>query len=209
MSEHGLTLRTEDACTASSLRQRVSSLTAYVTAVWWDGLELWITFSTGSYGRWRELGARTLQWSTGRLRPRVRADMSRLALVTGGAGFIGSHLVGLLVEHGWSVRILDNLDPHVHAVRPSTPTGVQVVRGDVADPDVLEQALEGVSHVVHFAAAVGVGQSMYQISHYCRTNIMGTASLLEALVRRRDSIAKLLVASSMSIYGEGLYWCES
>lgn len=75
-------------------------------------------------------------------------------------------------------------------------------------PTIWERALESVSEVVHFAAAVGVGQSMYEIGHYCQTNVIGTANLLEAVAKRKKSIAKLIVASSMSIYGEGFYWCE-
>ncbi len=134
---------------------------------------------------------------------------SRLVLITGGAGFIGSHLAKSLLEHGWRVRLLDNLDPQVHARDVAAVPGAELVRGDVTDPKVWVGCLDGVTHVVHLAAAVGVGQSMYEISSYCRTNVLGTAQLLESLMRRRDSIEKLLVASSMSIYGEGLYWCES
>ena len=132
-------------------------------------------------------------------------------LVTGGAGFIGSHLCRALLDAGAEARVLDLLDPQVHgeagAPGTSTPAGVELLAGDVADAAVLGPALDGVTMVVHFAAAVGVGQSMYEIRRYCEANTVGTAALLEALAPRRDQVRKLVVASSMSIYGEGLYRC--
>jgi dTDP-L-rhamnose 4-epimerase len=134
---------------------------------------------------------------------------ARVALITGGAGFIGSHLTMTLLESGWRVRVLDNFDPQVHTGEGAVVRGAELVKGDVTDPEVWSRCLDGVTHVVHFAAAVGVGQSMYHISSYCRTNVLGTAQLLESLVSRKVKVEKLLVASSMSIYGEGLYWCES
>lgn len=129
-------------------------------------------------------------------------------LVTGGAGFIGSHLVDRLLAEGHEVRVLDNLDPQVHlnGARPaylSADAELQV--GDVRDRDALARALEGVDAVAHLAAAVGVGQSMYEIERYMSVNSIGCAVLLEEVVARRDRIAKILVASSMSIYGEGQY----
>ena len=138
-------------------------------------------------------------------------------LVTGGAGFIGSHLVDALVERGDRVRVLDSLDPQVHgddATSPSLIAGhvdagrVEFIRGDVTDPTVVETALEGVDTVFHQAAAVGVGQSMYRIADYVRANSLGGAVLLEAMVERRDALRRVVVASSMSIYGEGSYGCE-
>ena len=133
-------------------------------------------------------------------------------LVTGGAGFIGSHLCKALLAAGAEVRVVDALDPQVHGndvdarrLLPSLDVDLRI--GDVSDPAVVDDALDGISMVVHFAAAVGVGQSMYEIRRYCETNTMGTAVLLEALAERRESIGKLVVASSMSIYGEGLYRC--
>ena len=132
-------------------------------------------------------------------------------LVTGGAGFIGSHLVRRLRRSGLPVRVLDNFEPQVHGDRPLRrweTDGVEFVDGDVARPEACKEALEGISHVVHFAAAVGVGQSMYAVRRYCETNVMGTASLLQAIIDIKPQIRKLLVASSMSIYGEGLYECS-
>jgi len=132
-----------------------------------------------------------------------------LILITGGAGFIGSHLARSLVGLGQSVRVLDRLEEQVHEGSLPDLDGVELVRGDVVDREIVDASLDGVSQVVHFASAVGVGQSMYEIVRYCRTNVMGTAVLLEALAHRRDSIRKLLVASSMSIYGEGSYRCPA
>ena len=130
----------------------------------------------------------------------------RRILVTGGAGFIGSHLADLLLEQGYSVRVLDSLSPQVHGddeVRPAyLAPEVELVRGDVRDPLATRRALDGVDAVVHLAAAVGVGQSMYKIADYVGINDLGTAVLLEALTNH--PVGRLLVASSMSVYGEGL-----
>jgi dTDP-L-rhamnose 4-epimerase len=134
-----------------------------------------------------------------------------LVLITGGAGFIGSHLVDELLDSGYRVRVLDALLPQVHpsGVPAYLAPNADLQHGDVRDPDTLRKALAGVDVVVHFAAAVGVGQSMYEITHYCSVNVMGTATLLEALVKEKRRPKRLLVASSMSIYGEGLYSCAS
>lgn len=129
-------------------------------------------------------------------------------LVTGGAGFVGTHLVDALVREGASVRVLDNLDPQVHPDgRPPSwlSADAELVVGDVRDPDTLLRALQGVQVVYHLAAAVGVGQSMYRIAHYVDSNTTATARLLQILVDRRVTLRRLVVASSMSIYGEGLY----
>src|SRR5256886_5204020 len=129
-------------------------------------------------------------------------------LITGGAGFIGSHLADRLLADAYEVRALDNLDPQVHAggERPDyLDPEVELQAGDVRDRDVVRRALDGVDAVVHFAAAVGVGQSMYEIERYTSINAIGAAIVLEEALERRDEIRKLLVASSMSIYGEGQY----
>ncbi len=131
----------------------------------------------------------------------------RRILITGGAGFIGSHLADHLLAHGWQVRALDALVPQVHgpgAVRPAyLDREVELQVGDVRDPDAVRRALRGVDAVVHLAAAVGVGQSMYEIDRYTAVNELGTAVLLQALLDR--PVSRLVVASSMSLYGEGLY----
>jgi dTDP-L-rhamnose 4-epimerase len=130
-------------------------------------------------------------------------------LVTGGAGFIGSHLVDRLLAVGHSVRVLDSLEPQVHGSSPGYRNpGAEYLEGSVLDRKLLAVALDGVERVVHLAAQVGVGQSMYEIARYVRDNSLGTATLLELVSERRSSIEALVVASSMSIYGEGAYECE-
>jgi nucleoside-diphosphate-sugar epimerase len=133
--------------------------------------------------------------------------MSKRILITGGAGFIGSHLADRLLENGYRVRALDNLSPQVHGPSQQRPDylseEVELIIGDVRDAQTVRRSLAGVDSVVHLAAAVGVGQSMYQIAEYVSQNNMGTAALLEALSNR--PVDRLVVASSMSIYGEGLY----
>lgn len=128
-------------------------------------------------------------------------------LITGGAGFIGSHLADELLAGGYRVRVLDTLEAQVHGDARRRPDyldpQVEVLVGDVCDKEAVQKALQGVDAVYHFASAVGVGQSMYEIAHYTRVNNLGTAVLLEALVAR--PVERLVVASSMSLYGEGLY----
>jgi dTDP-L-rhamnose 4-epimerase len=128
-------------------------------------------------------------------------------LITGGAGFIGSHLADALLAKGYRVRVLDNLDGQVHGGETRFPdylaAEVETIEGDVRNPRDVERALAGVDAVYHFASAVGVGQSMYQIERYVDVNNRGTAVLLEVLLRK--PVRKLIVASSMSLYGEGLY----
>jgi dTDP-L-rhamnose 4-epimerase len=130
-----------------------------------------------------------------------------LVLITGGAGFIGSHVADALLARGYGVRLLDNLDAQVHGSTRHFPgylaSDVEALNGDVRDAADMTRALEGVSAVYHFAAAVGVGQSMYQIERYTDVNNRGTAVLLEALLKH--PVRKLIVASSMSVYGEGQY----
>ncbi|MGF1634726.1 MAG: NAD-dependent epimerase/dehydratase family protein [Phycisphaerae bacterium] len=132
-------------------------------------------------------------------------------LITGGAGFIGGHLSNELIAHGYDVRILDVLQPQVHGPDRRRPDYLhpkaELIVGDVCDPAAVKQATRDVDAVVHLAASVGVGQSMYEIAAYTNTNNMGTAVLLEALVER--PVRKLVVASSMSVYGEGLYQAAS
>lgn len=135
--------------------------------------------------------------------------MARRVLVTGGAGFVGSHLVDALLARGDAVRILDNLDPQVHGPEQRVPAWVpgeaEFIRADVRDVEAVRRSLAGVDLVYHLAAAVGVGQSMYQPAAYTAVNTLGTANLLQALVDARGQVERLVVASSMSIYGEGRY----
>ncbi|HEX7706733.1 MAG TPA: NAD-dependent epimerase/dehydratase family protein [Thermoanaerobaculia bacterium] len=133
--------------------------------------------------------------------------MRSRVLITGGAGFIGSHLADALLHHGYTVRVLDNLDPQIHGEDQRRPEyldpAVELIIGDIRDAGAVSGALEGIDTVFHLAAKVGVGQSMYDIERYTDVNNRGTAVLLEALSRR--PVARLIVASSMSVYGEGLY----
>jgi dTDP-L-rhamnose 4-epimerase len=131
-------------------------------------------------------------------------------LVTGGAGFVGSHTVDALIAAGHEVRVFDNLTPQVHdsGKRPEyLARDIELQVGDVRDPDALRRALEGIEIVYHLAATVGVGQSMYEISRYMECNTQGTANLLQQILDSKAPVEKLIVASSMSIYGEGLYYC--
>ena len=142
--------------------------------------------------------------------PRPLPSRQVKALVTGGAGFIGSHVVDALLAAGHEVRVLDSLDAQVHDGRPEyLNAAAELIVADVRDRDALRSALAGVDRVAHLAAAVGVGQSMYEIERYTSINALGAAALLEEVIAVRDSIGKLVVASSMSIYGEGLYRCDA
>jgi dTDP-L-rhamnose 4-epimerase len=133
--------------------------------------------------------------------------MKGTVLITGGAGFIGSHLASELLKSGYHVRVLDSLVTQVHGESPKRPAylkkNAEFILGDVRNTEVLDEALAGVDAVYHFVALVGVGQSMYQIAEYTSVNNLGTATLLERLVK--SPINKLIVASSMSVYGEGRY----
>ncbi len=132
-------------------------------------------------------------------------------LVTGGSGFVGSHIVDALIEKGYQVRVLDNLEAQVHGENAQVPEylhpDAEFIKGDVRDADTVYQALDGVEILLHQAAAVGVGQSMYQIAKYTSYNSFGGAVLLDVIVNRPNKVRKILVASSMSIYGEGKYKC--
>ena len=139
-------------------------------------------------------------------RPKA-AIMRKRILITGGAGFIGSHLADELLTRGYNVRVFDNLCSQVHGNESKWPTylhrDVERVAGDVQNADAIARAVKGVDAVFHFAAMVGVGQSMYEIRKYTAANNLGTATLMEPLVEH--PVERLVIASSMSIYGEGAY----
>jgi len=127
-------------------------------------------------------------------------------LITGGAGFIGRYVARALLARGHKVRVLDSMIEQVHGTR-ARPDGLdadaEVVIGDIRDETALLKALKGVDKVVHLAAEVGVGQSMYAVDRYVSVNDYGTAVLFQQLID--NPVKRVVVASSMSIYGEGLY----
>lgn len=133
-------------------------------------------------------------------------------LVTGGAGFIGSHTVDALIERDYSVHVIDNLDPQVHGVERIIPNyfnkNATLTISDVSNTEELMEIIKNVDAIIHLAARVGVAQSMYDIERYVDANTGSTASMLNLLVNEKNSVEKLVVASSMSIYGEGKYYCE-
>ncbi len=131
----------------------------------------------------------------------------RRVLITGGAGFIGSHLADELIAHGYAVRALDLLHEQIHGSGEARPDylhpEVELVVGDVTNPSTVRRSLDGVDLVVHLAARVGIAQSMPKVASFARVNCLGTAVLLEEL--RSARVSRLVVASTMSVYGEGLY----
>jgi dTDP-L-rhamnose 4-epimerase len=132
-------------------------------------------------------------------------------LITGGAGFIGTHLARQALAAGHGVRILDNLSPQVHGAADAyaPPPGAEFIRGDVTARQDWERALDGIDTIVHLAAETGTGQSMYEIERYYRVNVQGTALLFDILANREHSVGNVVLASSRSVYGEGAYLCRS
>lgn len=134
-------------------------------------------------------------------------------LITGGGGFIGSHLVARLRADGFAIRILDSLSPQIHGAVPQglgwlVDQNVEFIRGSVTSRDDVIAALSGVDHVVHFAAETGTGQSMYEVERYCTTNVLGTAMLIDVLGTMPErTVKRVVLASSRSVYGEGAYNC--
>ena len=132
-------------------------------------------------------------------------------LVSGGAGFIGSHIVDLLVSEGYQVVVIDNLEPQVHGEERKKPEYLnpeaEFIFGDMRDKELVDSVVSRVDAVIHQSALVGVGQSMYQVDRYVLGNDGSSAVLLQSVIEHRDKIKKLVVASSMSIYGEGRYIC--
>ena len=132
-------------------------------------------------------------------------------LITGGAGFIGTHLTRRALDAGYSVRILDNLSRQIHGADADfePPAGADFVRGDVSVREDWQKALAGMDTVVHLAAETGTGQSMYEIERYYRVNVQGTALLFDVLANNRHAVGNVILASSRSVYGEGAYLCRA
>ncbi|RLF37405.1 MAG: nucleoside-diphosphate sugar epimerase [Thermoplasmata archaeon] len=136
-------------------------------------------------------------------------------LITGGAGFIGSHLSDLLIKKGHNVVLFDNLDPQVHpkGKKPDyLNPAADFVKGDVRDYDSLKRLIlqQNFDVIIHNAATVGIGQSNYEIKKFIETNALGTANILDILVNNRDkfTLKKLIIPGSNTSYGEGLYKCN-
>jgi len=134
---------------------------------------------------------------------------AKRVLITGGAGFVGSHTADALLKFGHEVCVFDSLTPQVHhGQQPYVPEGAEFIHGDVRDLAKLSFAVKNADVIYHLAAAVGVGQSMYRVSEYTATNNLGMANLFQAILDTRAAPEKLVIASSMSIYGEGKYLCR-
>ena len=136
-------------------------------------------------------------------------------LITGGAGFIGSNLTQKLVEKGFKVTVLDNLSKQIHGKNQDSTLYLSIkdistfIKGDVCNKSDWKKALKNQDAVIHLAAETGTGQSMYEISRYNEVNILGTAHLLDILANENNSVKKMIIASSRSIYGEGKYLCKN
>ena len=136
-------------------------------------------------------------------------------LITGGAGFIGSNLTQKLVSKGYCITILDNLSKQIHGKDQKSELYNSIkeistfILGDVCNEEDWKKSLKGQDAVIHLAAETGTGQSMYEISRYNDVNILGTSHLLDFLANNKNSVKKLIIASSRSIYGEGKYKCEN
>lgn len=137
-------------------------------------------------------------------------------LITGGAGFIGSHIALKLIDKGYEVTVLDNLSEQIHGTDPdktsplycSIKDKTRFIKGDICDRAALEMALDGVDYIIHLAAETGTGQSMYEIKRYIDANIGGTALLLDILTNTKHHVKRVVVAESRAIYGEGKYHCD-
>jgi dTDP-L-rhamnose 4-epimerase len=139
--------------------------------------------------------------------------MKKKVLITGGAGFLGTHLTRELLRRNCEVTILDDFSPQVHGTRQTLADDlrntVPLIQGDVRERDVWEEALDGQSCVVHLAAETGTGRSMYDVAHYEQVNIGGTAQLYDLLAQGESTVERIVLASSRAVYGEGAYRCAA
>jgi dTDP-L-rhamnose 4-epimerase len=151
--------------------------------------------------------------SGGQIKQAVTTLENKRVLVTGGAGFIGCHLVKRLADEGAHVVVLDSLLEQVHgknAVFPEFAGNVELVQGDIRDRRLVEKTLEiGFDYIYHLAALTGVGQSMYEIEEYVDVNCRGTATLLDAVINFTKKLKKIVLSSSRAVYGEGCCRCQT
>ena len=132
-------------------------------------------------------------------------------LVTGGVGFIGTHLCKKLLQEGCYVRVLDNFSEQIHGQNKNISdalSSIELIRGDVRDKKLIASSIEDIDVIVHFAAETGTGQSMYELGKYEEVNVLGTLNIIESLLQKKSQVQKIVVASSRSIYGEGSYKCS-
>jgi len=138
--------------------------------------------------------------------------MTETILITGGAGFVGSHLAEKLLQMGYKINLIDNLSPQIHEPNGKLPQYLrgkaEFLKGDVRNREDVERAVSGADAVIHLAAETGVGQSMYEIARYVDTNVRGSAILLETIAEAGTKVKKIILASSRAVYGEGKYQCK-
>ena len=137
-----------------------------------------------------------------------------IVLITGGAGFIGKNLALSLLKDGIPVRILDNLSSQVHGELPKDlewldDGNLEFIRGSILNKELLKKSLKDVSTIFHLAAETGTGQSMYEIYKYSEVNVQATSLLLDIILKEKLNIKKIILSSSRSIYGEGVYSCKN
>jgi len=139
--------------------------------------------------------------------------MAEKVLITGGAGFIGRHTANTLASQGYHVRILDNLSKQVHPVPRESllrlDPAIEFICGDIRDRSKMQDALQGIDVVFHFAAETGVGQSMYEVQRYSDVNIQGTAVLCDCIAKNTNRPKRIILSSSRAVYGEGQYNCTN
>ena len=142
-------------------------------------------------------------------------DPNKTILITGGAGFIGQNLTKYLLKQGFKIKILDSLNFQIHGKNPfenkklnTMLSQVEFVHGDVTSLKDVRRSLKGVQIVIHLASETGTGQSMYQVSQYVKTNVLGTSVLLEGIAEKKSKLDRFILASSRAVYGEGKYYCK-
>ena len=138
----------------------------------------------------------------------------RKVLVTGGAGFIGNAIVNKLAN-AYEIVVLDNFSPQIHGedykesyLYQNIKERCSLIKGDVRSKEDVAKAVDGVDFIIHLAAETGTGQSMYEINRYTDVNIMGTSNLFDVMLKKKQPVKKIILSSSRSVYGEGMYCCK-